>query len=197
MASEESLIPAERIEQHILLIRSQKVMLDADLAGLYEVATRVLVQAVGRNRSRFPDDFMFQLSEEEVGHLRSQSVISNKGRGGRSTGYRACDNGLVAAMKVTTSAAMRARGRCPGRARRTWPVPRRPKPTRWLAEPGEPGEPGGRGRCGRGRYGRGWCGRGWCGRGWCGRGPGGCRRCGGGRCGRVRCGGGVRAGRGR
>lgn len=58
-------------------------MLDADLAELYGVETRVLIQAVKRNSSRFPGDFMFQLSVEEAKSLRSQSVISNKGRGGR------------------------------------------------------------------------------------------------------------------
>ena len=58
-------------------------MLDEDLAELYGVETRVLIQAVKRNSSRFPGDFMFQLSVEEAKSLRSQSVISNKGRGGR------------------------------------------------------------------------------------------------------------------
>ena len=64
-------------------MRGHKVLLDADLAALYGVATRVLVQAVHRNRPRFPDDFMFQLSEEEFGRLRSHVGISNPGRGGR------------------------------------------------------------------------------------------------------------------
>jgi ORF6N domain len=76
-------ISAERIEQAIMLLRGHKVILDADLAVLYGVATRVLVQAVQRNRARFPDDFMFQLSEDEFVHLRSQAVISKPGRGGR------------------------------------------------------------------------------------------------------------------
>jgi hypothetical protein len=58
-------LPAERIERGILLLRGQKVMLDTDLAGLYEVETRSLVQAVKRNLDRFPDDFMFQLSADE------------------------------------------------------------------------------------------------------------------------------------
>ena len=61
-----SLIPVERIEKAILLVRGQKVMLDRDLAQLYEVETRSLVQAVKRNISRFPTDFMFQLSKEEL-----------------------------------------------------------------------------------------------------------------------------------
>jgi len=61
-------IPAERIERSILLIRGQKVMLDRDLAELYGVETRVLVQAVKRNLRRFPPDFMFQLSKQELGN---------------------------------------------------------------------------------------------------------------------------------
>jgi len=84
MASEKSLIPVDSIEKAILLIRRQKVMLDADLAGLYGVETRVLVQAVKRNLERFPEDFMFQLSKEEVDFLRSQIVTLEKGRGQHS-----------------------------------------------------------------------------------------------------------------
>ena len=71
------MIPAERIERSILLLRGQKVMLDRDLAELYGVETRVLVQAVKRNLRRFPADFMFQLSKQELENWRSQSVISN------------------------------------------------------------------------------------------------------------------------
>jgi hypothetical protein len=82
MAAQTSLIPAERIERAILLIREQKVLLDSDLAGLYQVPTKVLVQAVKRNSNRFPADFMFQLNREEVDSLRSQ-VVTSKGRGGR------------------------------------------------------------------------------------------------------------------
>src|SRR5438309_7469418 len=72
-----SLIPSDRIEQAILLIRGQKVMLDKDLASMYRVATKVLVQAVKRNHKRFPADFMFQLSKEELEQWRSQIVTSN------------------------------------------------------------------------------------------------------------------------
>jgi len=75
---ETSLIPAERIERRILLLRGHKVMLDFHLAELYEVETRSLNQAVKRNVERFPEDFMFQLSEAEVRELlRSQIVILN------------------------------------------------------------------------------------------------------------------------
>jgi len=77
------IVSALEIEKLIRLIRGHKVMLDADLAELYGVQTRVLVQAVKRNSSRFPADFMFPLSSAEAKALRSQSVISKKGRGGR------------------------------------------------------------------------------------------------------------------
>ena len=81
MASEQSLVLVERIERAILLVRKQKVMLDADLATLYGVETRVLVQAVRRNLERFPEDFMFQLNKEEADFLTSQIVILKRGRG--------------------------------------------------------------------------------------------------------------------
>jgi len=79
----ETTVPTEVIERKILLIRGHKVMLDSDLAELYEVATKVLVQAVKRNVKRFPSDFMFQLNNQEVAGLRSQFVTSKIGRGGR------------------------------------------------------------------------------------------------------------------
>ena len=78
-----NLVPSERIERLILLLRGHKVMLDADLAELYGVSTKVLNQAVKRNKDRFPSDFMFQLNQKEFDILRSQFVTSNKGRGGR------------------------------------------------------------------------------------------------------------------
>ncbi len=67
----------------ILVIRGQRVVLDSDLAQLYEVETRVFNQAVKRNLKRFPSDFMFQLTELEFECLISQSVTSKQGRGGR------------------------------------------------------------------------------------------------------------------
>lgn len=75
--------PTPLIESRIFLIRGHKVLLDADLATLYEVKTRRLNEAVRRNRERFPEDFMFQLTWEEDKVLRSQIAISNEGRGGR------------------------------------------------------------------------------------------------------------------
>jgi hypothetical protein len=73
----------ERIERSILLIRGHKVLLDADLAALYGVTTKRLNEQVRRNRSRFPDDFMFELASEEAESLRSQFATSKRGRGGR------------------------------------------------------------------------------------------------------------------
>jgi len=70
------MVPVERIEQKIILIRGQKVMLDRDLAELYGIETKTLKQAVRRNIDRFPDDFMFLLDREEVAILRSQIVTS-------------------------------------------------------------------------------------------------------------------------
>ena len=78
-----NILPRERIERSILLFRGHKVMLDADLAGLYGVTTKRLNERVRRNRSRFPDDFMFQLTAEEFLSLRSQIATSKQGRGGR------------------------------------------------------------------------------------------------------------------
>jgi hypothetical protein len=72
-------VPVRLIERRIYVIRGQKVMLDSDLADLYQVETRGLNQAVRRNPGRFPEDFMFQLTEEELENWRSQIVISNPG----------------------------------------------------------------------------------------------------------------------
>ena len=75
----ESLVPIEKITSKIHLIRKEKVMLDSDLAKLYGVETKVLVQAVKRNIERFPQDFMFQLTVDQYKILRSQSVTSSLG----------------------------------------------------------------------------------------------------------------------
>ena len=76
-----SLVSTESVAQCILLIRGQKVMLDADLAELFGVPTKVFNQAIRRNLGRFPDDFMFQLTENEKESLRSQFVTLKTGRG--------------------------------------------------------------------------------------------------------------------
>ena len=78
-----SIIPVEQIERRIYLIRGHKVMLDVDLAALYGVTTKRLNQQVSRNRARFPEDFMFQLTSDEAESLRLHFATSNMGRGGR------------------------------------------------------------------------------------------------------------------
>lgn len=78
-----TIVAVEHITQSILVFRGQKVLLDEDLAALYGVATKALLQAVKRNRERFPKDFMIQLTPAEWGVLRSQTVTSKPGRGGR------------------------------------------------------------------------------------------------------------------
>ncbi len=82
-----ALVSVDLIERRIYLIRGHKVMLDSELAELYQVPTKVFNQAVSRNPNRFPEDFMFQLTPEEDKLLRSQFVTSKTGRGGRR--YRA------------------------------------------------------------------------------------------------------------
>lgn len=79
--SDNSLLSEEAISNKIYFIRNQKVMLDSDLALLYGIETRVLKQAVKRNISRFPEDFMFELSKIEYDSLRSQIVTLKNGRG--------------------------------------------------------------------------------------------------------------------
>ncbi len=93
------------IQSRILSLREQRVMLDADLAQLYGVETRVLVQAVKRNLARFPEDFMFQLTADEWAALRSQTVISNaEGRGGRRTApYAFTEQGVAMLSSVLGS----------------------------------------------------------------------------------------------
>jgi ORF6N domain len=93
------------IGSHILTLREQRVMLDADLAELYGVQTKVLVQAVKRNLARFPADFMFQLTGEEFAALRSQFVTSNtEGRGGRRTApYAFTEQGVAMLSSVLGS----------------------------------------------------------------------------------------------
>ncbi len=70
--------PTVIIENKIFIIRGQKVMLDSNLAEIYQIPTKALIQAIKRNLDRFPSDFMFQLTKEESGNLRSQSATSNK-----------------------------------------------------------------------------------------------------------------------
>jgi len=105
--SQSSLLPLETITHRILLLRGHKVLLDADLAALYGVETKVLLQAVKRNLERFPEDFMFQLTEEEWAALRSQSVTSNEkpaGRGGRRYApYAFTEQGVAMLSSILSS----------------------------------------------------------------------------------------------
>ncbi len=94
-----------RIRQAILSLRGEKVMLDLDLAELYGVETRVLVQAVKRNLDRFPEDFMFQLSRQELEDWRSQIVISNPAAkmGLRRRPYAFTEHGILMLSSVLRS----------------------------------------------------------------------------------------------
>jgi hypothetical protein len=103
MAKQRSLvIPIERIQQCIYLIRKQKVMLSHDLAVLYGIETRVLVQAVKRNLERFPSDFMFQISPKEFDNLKSRIVTSSWG-GLRTRPYAFTEQGVAMLSSVLRS----------------------------------------------------------------------------------------------
>ena len=98
-------LPAERIEKTIYLIRGEKVMLDRDLAGLYEVQTKALNQAVRRNRDRFPPDFMFQLTKSEVLALNRSQIVtgSQKHRDPRFRPYAFTEQGVAMLSSVLRS----------------------------------------------------------------------------------------------
>jgi len=101
--SKQSLVPAEGIESRILLLRGHKVMLSTDLAELYGVEPRALVQAVKRNTERFPEDFMFQLNEEEFSDLKSHSVTSSWGGIRRAAPYAFTEQGVAMLSSVLRS----------------------------------------------------------------------------------------------
>lgn len=96
-------LPADRILSAILVVRGERVMLDADLATLYGVETRALVQAVKRNADRFPDDFMFQLTAQEWTDLKSQSVISSSWGGRRTPPHAFTELGVAMLSSVLNS----------------------------------------------------------------------------------------------
>ena len=103
MPTSKSLIPIETIQNRILIIRSQKVILDADLAEIYGVTTKRLNEQVRRNRGRFPEDFMFQLNKEEFKILRSQ-IATSSGWGGRRYPPNAfTEHGAVMAASILNS----------------------------------------------------------------------------------------------
>ena len=99
-----SLIPTEKITNKIYLIRNEKVLLDADLAKLYSVETRVLKQAIRRNKDRFPDDFMFQLTLDEWKALRSQTVtLKKRGQHSKYPPYAFTEQGVAMLSSVLKS----------------------------------------------------------------------------------------------
>jgi len=101
---EKGLVPQEIIESKILRLRGKKVMLDRDLAVLYGVETKALKQAVKRNLKRFPDDFMFQLTEEEARELlRSQNVTLKRGQHFKYLPYVFTENGVAMLSSVLSS----------------------------------------------------------------------------------------------
>lgn len=99
MPKTNAIVPVERIESRILLIRSHRVMLDSDLAELYGVTTKRLNEQVKRNKERFPADFMFQLTSEETKSLRSQIATSKRG-GRRYRPYAFTEHGAIMAASV-------------------------------------------------------------------------------------------------
>jgi len=105
MAEPAPVIPIERIARRIYLIRGEKVMLDSDLAALYGVQTKVLLQAVKRNIERFPSDFLFQFSGAELENWRSQIVTSNPAArmGLRRPPYAFTEHGVAMLSSVLRS----------------------------------------------------------------------------------------------
>ena len=103
MDKDVELVPPERIERSILLIRGHKVILDADLAALYGVETKQLIRAVKRNLPRFPGDFMFQLNEEEFENLRFHFGTSSQWGGRRYPPYAFTEQGVAMLSSVLRS----------------------------------------------------------------------------------------------
>lgn len=101
--SEPCLVPMERIERAILMLRGHRVMLDADLAALYQVETKALVRAIKRNIERFPADFMFRLSEDEFENLRRQFGTSSSWGGRRYLPYAFTEQGVAMLSSVLRS----------------------------------------------------------------------------------------------
>ena len=97
------IIPVLRISQVIRLLRGEKVLLDLDLAALYDVPTKALNQAAKRNAARFPEDFMFQLSAEEARSLRSQFVTLNRGQHLKYRPYAFTEQGVAMLSSVLKS----------------------------------------------------------------------------------------------
>jgi len=103
MSKSESLIPEERIIRKIVVLRNEKVMLDVHLAELYQVETRALKQAVRRNLDRFPEDFMFELKENEIEQVVSQNVIPSKQYLGGAAPFAFTESGVAMLSSVLKS----------------------------------------------------------------------------------------------
>ncbi len=101
--NDRGLIPTVPIERAILVLRGRRVLLDADLATLYEVETKTLVRAVTRNTARFPDDFMFQVSPQEFENLRYQFGTSSSWGGRRHRPYAFTEQGVAMLASVLRS----------------------------------------------------------------------------------------------
>ena len=102
--SAEQLLPLEAITLRIVTMRGQRVIVDADLATLYDVPTKRFNEAVKRNERKFPADFMFTLTDEEFAALRSQTATSNIGRGGRRYAPRVfTEHGALMAATILSS----------------------------------------------------------------------------------------------
>ena len=93
------IVPEEIIQHKIFLVRGYKVMLSPQLAKLYGIETKVLVQSVQRNRDRFPEDFMFQLTDEEFKNLKSQIVTSSWGGVRRANPYAFTEQGVASVLR--------------------------------------------------------------------------------------------------
>ncbi len=106
-AVKKAVVVEETIVKKIIFLRDEKIMLDVHLAELYGVETRVLKQAVRRNRSNFPDDFMFELTEEEIETVVSQNVIPHKKFLGGSTPFGFTETGVAMLSSVLKSASAR------------------------------------------------------------------------------------------
>jgi ORF6N domain len=104
-SKEMALVPIERINNSIHLVRGQRVIIDRELAAIYGVETRTLNHAVKRNAERFPEDFMFQLTREEALASRSQAVILKRGRGQniKFLPYAFTEHGAIQAANVLNS----------------------------------------------------------------------------------------------
>lgn len=111
-----AVVPVPQIARSIQFLRGQKVILDSDLAILYQISTAALKRAVRRNRDRFPRDFMFQLTAQEFESLRCQFGISKKGRGG--TRYRAA---IIDAIRQLVAPALKPKGEIGFHVRETSP----------------------------------------------------------------------------